>query len=67
MYRAKYYIGKEKDILTDIRKHNYSQFAEQDLFINELFKMQHYGIPTSFLDWTKNPLNALFFTVSDEF
>jgi hypothetical protein len=67
IYRGNYYIGKEKDILADIRKHNYPEFAEQDLFINELVKMQHYGIPTSLLDWTKNPLNALFFAVSDEF
>jgi hypothetical protein len=66
IYRDKYYIGKEKDILADIRKHNYPEFAEQDLFINELVRMQHYGIPTSLLDWTKNPLNALFFAVSGE-
>lgn len=66
LYRDNYYIGKEKDILADIRKHNYPEFAEQDLFINELVKMQHYGIPTILLDWTRNPLNALFFAVSGE-
>jgi hypothetical protein len=36
------------------------EFAEQDLFINELVKMQHYGIPISFLDWTKNLLMLYF-------
>jgi hypothetical protein len=33
---------------------------------DEITKMQHYGFPTNFLDFTENPLVALFFACADK-
>lgn len=62
LYRGNYKIGRERELFRDIRKLNFKDFKEQDNFINTLCRMQHYGIPTTLLDWTKNPLTALFFS-----
>lgn len=62
-------IKLERLMLEDFARQNFLHAsalhapAEADDF-RSLFFMQHYGVPTRLLDWTNNPLIALYFALS---
>lgn len=59
--------GKENDIIHSFMQEamNYIQIPENDISRWTEYA-QHYGVPTRFLDWSKNPFVALYFACRDQ-
>jgi hypothetical protein len=57
----------QDDLLNRFAKHGRPFLSPLPLSVEEwLLHAQHYGVPTRLLDWTTNPLKALFFAVESE-
>jgi len=54
------YFKHEKEMIQKVISYQSDEFSGLNYF-DTLVKMQHYGLPTRLMDFTKNPLIALFF------
>jgi len=61
IYREPEYIQNESELIRESIARSPDDFAPDANFLEQLVRLQHYGLPTRLLDVTFNALAALFF------
>lgn len=65
LFRRKKWFENETKIINEVLRQSPEEFYNLSSF-EKLVKMQHYGVPTRLLDFTGNPMIALYFACSDK-